>query len=133
MEELKNAWCSLLLDIPRKRIDLITKLRQKYRVFILSNTSDIHIQVINEMIKTQFGFTDLKSLVEVAYYSYEMKMRKPDKEIYFTMLADADIKPSETLFLDDNFDNIEGAKKVGLQTILVDPVNNCITEYLKNA
>ena len=131
--ELEKAWCAILLDIPQKRIDLIDELRKKYRVFILSNTSDIHIQVINNTIKNQFGQSDLKALVEKAYYSYEMKMRKPGKEIYQTMLHDADILASETLFLDDNLDNIEGAKKCGIHTILVDPQNSCMTEYLKDA
>jgi putative hydrolase of the HAD superfamily len=132
-KELEKAWCGLLLDIPQRRIDLIDELRKKYRVFILSNTSDIHIQVINGMIKNQFGRPDLESLVEKAYYSYQMKMRKPGKEIYQTMLSDAKILASETLFLDDNEDNIEGAKKCGIQTVLVDPNNSCMTEYLKNA
>lgn len=132
-EELIEAWCGLLLDIPQKRIDLIDTLRKKYSVFILSNTSDIHIQVINKMIQDQFGRPDLKALVEKAYYSYEMKMRKPNKEIYLTMLSDAGIKAKETLFLDDNRENIEGAKKLGIHTILVDPIESCMTEYLKNA
>ena len=122
IEVLKEAWCAILMDIPQRRIDLIDDLRKKYRVFILSNTNDIHIQVINGMIKTQYGRPDLRSLVEKAYYSYEMKMRKPDKEIYLTMLADAGMNASETLFLDDNEENIEGAEKQGIQTILVDPL-----------
>ena len=133
IEVLKEAWCAILMDIPQRRIDLIDDLRKKYRVFILSNTNDIHIQVINGMIKTQYGRPDLRSLVEKAYYSYEMKMRKPDKEIYLTMLADAGMNARETLFLDDNEENIEGAKKQGIQTILVDPINSCMTEYLKDA
>ena len=133
MEELKRAWCAILLDIPQRRIDMIDALRKKYRIFILSNSSGIHIQVINGTLKTEFNKTDLRSIVEKAYYSYEMKVRKPDKEIYLTMLEDAGMIASETLFLDDNVDNIEGAKKQGIQTILVDPVNSCMTEYLKDA
>jgi putative hydrolase of the HAD superfamily len=132
-KDLEKAWCAILLDIPQRRIDMINELRGKYRVFILSNTSDIHIQVINGMMKKQFDRADLKSLVEKAYYSYEMKMRKPGEAIYLKMLEGAQMSASETLFLDDNEDNIEGAKKLGIQTILVDPINSCMTEYLKDA
>ncbi len=133
LEQLKEAWCAILMDIPQRRIDMIDNLRNKYRVFILSNTNNIHIQVINGTLKAQFNKPDLRSIVEKAFYSYEMKTRKPEKEIYLTMLADAGITASETLFLDDVVENIEASKKQGIQTILVDPINSCMTEYLKNA
>ena len=131
--KLIEAWHGLLLDIPKKRIEMIDYLKENYNLYILSNTNDLHIQEINERIKEEFGREDLRSLVHKAYYSYEMKMRKPNKEIYMTMLADGNMRADETLFLDDNEDNIEGAKKMGIQTILVDPDNSCMTEYLKDA
>jgi putative hydrolase of the HAD superfamily len=42
-------------------------------------------------------------------------MRKPDVEIYNFVINENKLIPEKTLFVDDNFDNIEGAKKTGLQ------------------
>ena len=74
----------------------------------------------------------MKDLCEKAYYSFDIAMRKPSVEIYEYVLKDSDLKASETLFLDDNYDNIVGANQVGIQTIHVQkPIS--ILEYLKNA
>jgi putative hydrolase of the HAD superfamily len=54
------------------------------------------------------------------YLSYEMKMAKPDVEIFEAVLQDAYLKPEECLFLDDGIKNIETASRLGIQTYLVD-------------
>lgn len=130
-DEVIKAWNALLLDIPVQRIQRIKELSKKYRLFILSNTSDLHILDVNRILKASNGIADLKELVEVAYYSYEMELRKPGRDIYHQVLIDSGLKASETLFLDDNEDNIIGAKKVGLHTIHVTDLDLC--DYLKEA
>jgi putative hydrolase of the HAD superfamily len=42
-------------------------------------------------------------------------MRKPDEEIYKFIIQENNLNPETTLFVDDNFDNIKSAEKVGLQ------------------
>ncbi len=131
-EEILTRWSALLLDIPKERIDLIQKLQSKYRIFILSNTSHPHIIDVNKILYKSSGVEDLKNLCEKAYYSYDLGLRKPDREIYTYVLEDSHLKPKETLFLDDNYDNIVAAKKVGIQTIHVQkPIS--ILEYLQDA
>ena len=130
-EKIISAWNALLLDIPRKRIERIKELSKKYRLFILSNTSDLHILDVNRILKESNGVSDLKELVEVAYYSYEMELRKPGQEIYNSVLEQSNLKASETVFLDDNYDNIVGANAVGLHTIHVTDLDMC--DYLKEA
>lgn len=120
-----------MLDIPQNRIDKLRELRKKYRLFILSNTSDLHILDVNRILKESTGVDDLKELVEVAYYSYEMELRKPGVAIYNRVLEESNLIASETLFLDDNLDNVLGADKVGLNTIHVTDKDMC--EYLEKA
>ena len=50
------------------------------------------------------------------YLSYQMKMVKPDTEIFRAVLADADIRPEETLFLDDSETNCQSAQALGIHT-----------------
>ena len=61
---------------------------------------------------------NLDQLVKKAYYSHEMDSRKPEKEIYLKMIADAGIRAEESLFIDDRQDNLDTAAEVGLQTML---------------
>lgn len=56
------------------------------------------------------------------FYSQELGLRKPAPEAFEKVLDQAGIKAEETLFIDDNADNIQGAASVGLHTYhLVSP------------
>jgi len=45
-EEFDSAWNAMLLDLPKKRLDFIKSLRGKYKVFLFSNTNDIHLKEV---------------------------------------------------------------------------------------
>ncbi len=129
--EVDTAWNSLLLDIPVERIELIKALSQNYRLFLLSNTSSIHIEAVNQILHKASGVEQLGDLFEKLFLSYEMGVMKPHPEIYQRVLDEADIKAEETLFLDDNADNIRAAGALGIQTIHVQkPLS--ILDYLKD-
>jgi glucose-1-phosphatase len=55
-----------------------------------------------------------------SYYSHLMRKRKPEPEIFLQVLHENDLDPAETIFLDDNADNIAGAKAVGINAVFVD-------------
>jgi HAD superfamily hydrolase (TIGR01509 family) len=48
-----------------------------------------------------------------------MKKRKPNADIFEQVLSENSLLAHETLFLDDNLPNIEGAKQLGIQTVHV--------------
>lgn len=130
-EIIDTAWNSLLLDIPPARIGLIKALSKNYRLFLLSNTSSIHIKQVNKILHAASGVEKLDDLFEKVYVSYEMGLMKPNPEIYLQVLRESDLAAEETLFLDDNADNIAAASKLGIDTILVQkPVT--ILDYLKD-
>ncbi|GLU54642.1 HAD family hydrolase [Dyadobacter frigoris] len=130
-EIIDTAWNSLLLDIPPSRIELIKELGKNYRLFLLSNTSSIHIKEVNKILHAASGIEKLDDLFEKVYLSYEMGKMKPDPAIYLQVLEESDLVAEETLFLDDNPDNITAASKLGIDTILVQkPVT--ILDYLKD-
>lgn len=118
-EEIDKAWGAMLLDFPKERIELLKKLGKKYRLFLLSNTNEIHFHQYNRDLVNQFGF-DLNSLFEKAYYSFELGMRKPDAEIFEYVLNDAGLNPFETVFIDDLDKNIDVAGRMGINTIWLD-------------
>jgi len=130
-EMIDVAWNSLLLDLPPERVELLKKLRENYRLFLLSNTSSIHITQVNKILEATTGIEKLDDLFEKVYYSYDMGLMKPDPAIYLQVLKEQGLEAEETLFLDDNADNIAAASKLGIDTIHVQkPVT--ILDYLKD-
>ena len=131
-DQIDDAWNALLLDIPQERIDLILKLKNKYRLFILSNTNAIHIKGVNTILNKTTGIPNLDNIFEKVYYSHEVLLRKPDVAIYEYLLRDKDLKASETIFLDDNLDNIKASERVGITSLWVNhPLT--ILDLLKDA
>lgn len=129
-EVIDTAWNTVLLDLPVERIERIKELRTKYRLFLLSNTSPIHIQKVNQILQ-ELGQSTLEQLFERVFYSYEVKLVKPSHDIYHYVLDQAGLVAKETAFLDDNAANIQGAKEVGIQAVLVQkPLT--ILDYLQD-
>ncbi len=113
-EEVLEAWNGVLLDFPMYRLEFLEKLSKKYQLFLLSNTDSIHINHFKEKNGDEFYYR-FYNCFEKVYFSYDLGMRKPDEEIYNFVIKENNLNPKSTLFVDDNFDNIEGAKKTGLQ------------------
>lgn len=130
-EMIDTAWNSLLLDIPSERIELLKKLKAHYKLFLLSNTSSIHITQVNKILEAATGIKKLDDLFDKVYLSYEMGLMKPAAEIYQQVLDQEGLVAEETLFLDDNLANIEGAAALGIATIHVRKPTT-ILEYLED-
>ncbi|MBK8557145.1 MAG: hypothetical protein IPL65_15860 [Lewinellaceae bacterium] len=98
-QEVIGAWNAIFIDMPKARFDMLLALRQRYRVFLLSNINAIHEQWIAEYMETHHGIHDFEQrYFDGVYYSHLIRMRKPDAEIYSYMLADADILPEASIF-----------------------------------
>jgi glucose-1-phosphatase len=134
VRQLKEAWNAMLLQIPAKRFEMLARLKERYNVFLLSNTNETHVNWVDGYLQTVYKFT-IKDFDEryfhKPYYSHLIHLRKPNTNIYEYVLADAQLKAEESLFIDDSFHNIEGAKKVGLQTYL-HPIGVEIVDILKD-
>lgn len=115
--QIIKAWNAMLLHIPEERIKLLEKLKRENRLFVLSNTNELHINQFNSMIP---GYSNLTELFEKVYYSNEIGYRKPTKEAFNVVIKEVSIDPSETLFIDDNIENIKAASEMNFQTLLVE-------------
>lgn len=116
-ERIDDAWNSMLVRVPEARLTLLKELKNQYHVIILSNTNSIHVRHINQVILPQAGAYSLEPFVHRVYFSHELKMRKPDAEIYQHVLSAGSLQPEETVFLDDNGDNIVAAEKLGINIV----------------
>ncbi len=113
-KELDRAWCAMILDVPVKRVKMLQQLNENYKVYLFSNTNQIHIDKLHKDFYQQYQF-EFPSLFEKCFYSHEIHEYKPDLSSYLKVIELAGINPEETLFIDDLEENIEGAKKAGLK------------------
>lgn len=116
-EQIIKAWNAMILDIPTYRFRLIEKLREHYKVYLLSNTNSIHIKEIKEYIRQYHPNEDWHNTFDKMFLSYEIGLRKPDAAIYEHVLNEVNLKPEETIFVDDSRANIKGAEKLGINCI----------------
>ncbi|RQO70262.1 HAD family phosphatase [Pedobacter sp. KBW06] len=118
-EQIDAAWNSLLIGVPPNVHEVLLKVKEKYRTFLLSNNNEIHYNWIVDYLKREFDMPDNSSLFERAYYSQQMFLRKPHVEIFEQVLAENKLDPEETLFIDDSPQHLVGAKQAGMQTLLM--------------
>lgn len=99
--------------------DYLLELKERgYRLFGLSNWGTTVLQVIEKY--------PIFQLLEGSVISYQLKITKPDAAIYQALLEKYDLKAEECVFADDKQENVEGAKRVGMQGILfVDKEQYC--------
>jgi len=127
--QIDDAWNAIILDIPVERVRMLEKIRHNYRTFLLSNTNQIHFDFYNAYFANTFGYQGLASLFEKAYFSHEMKVRKPDPEIYRMVLSDAGLLPEETLFIDDMEINIHAATALGIRGYFLKEGEDMVTLF----
>ncbi|SNS01193.1 MULTISPECIES: HAD family hydrolase [Hymenobacter] len=122
-EELDAAWNAMLLDVPAERLALIAELRaQGYQTALLSNTNQIHIDAINAVLKTEYGFAHgIADALDRVFYSQQVGLRKPGEEIFRHALQEMNWKAEETLFIEDSPQHIETARRLGLHTLFLAP------------
>lgn len=126
-EDIDRAWNSILGEIPAARIELLRRLKDRYRLFLLSNTNEIHYDAYSAYVQSTFG-ARLEDFFEKAYYSHQMGLRKPDERIFMRVVEENGIDPAETLFVDDYLENVRAAKKAGLMGFHLDDGKD-ITEF----
>lgn len=123
-EQIRRAWNALMLDFPQERLDWLERIRDKYRIYLFSNTNSIHYDAFTEILARENHCTDFDSYFIKAYYSHTLGLRKPYVESYQQILSEQQLDPAETLFIDDTAKNLVGASQAGLQTLhLVAPAN----------
>lgn len=128
--EILRIWNAMLVGIPAHRLKFLAKLREQYRVFLLSNTNSIHLKAIYRYLEQEHQIYDFDTrFFDRAWYSHEIKLRKPDPAIYQYILNAAKIKPEETLFIDDNPDNVVEARRAGIVGIVHDPSDDIVAVF----
>jgi len=93
-----------------KMFHLATSLKKNsYKTGLLSNT---------EAPAVEWFYEHHYQMFDVLIFSCNEKTIKPERKIYEVTLTKLGTKPSETVFIDNRRDYIQGAREVGIKAIL---------------
>lgn len=122
--KIVNAWNAMLGDIHAENIKAVQKLKELgYNVYLLSNTNDIHIQVAFDRWN-KLALIEADELFDKIYLSQEIGLRKPNKEVFEYVLHDISVDPKEVLFIDDSIQHLRTAETLGINTFLLNKIDD---------
>jgi FMN phosphatase YigB (HAD superfamily) len=128
--DIVNAWNYILKDFPFYRFEFIQSLSRtkRFKLILLSNTNELHIDWIKNKVDY---FEEFKTCFDQFYLSHEIRMRKPDTEIFDFVLRDNQLTPNNCLFIDDTAENTKTASKLGIHTWNIDETREDIVDLFK--
>ena len=115
-QKFDSIWNAMLLDIPRERIEAIEQIKKHYRIFLMSNTNEIHYDLYIRDLQLRFGYNEFDKLFHKSYFSFAEHLEKPDPRFFELILDHEGLVPEETLFIDDTAANIKVARSLGIRT-----------------
>lgn len=110
IDVLENEWIQRYKLIPGTK-DIITTLKKKYPVYFLSDN-------VKERVEKIDAIYHLLSWFDGGVFSHDIGIRKPNPIIYQITLEKFEVKPEETIFIDDKEKNLVPARAMGIHTIL---------------
>jgi len=120
-EEFKEAWCGIFPTVT-PLANFASELVVQYNVYVFSNTDELHYPYVRKQ------FSELDFIGEHEMLSYELGAIKPDKVAFLKAIALYNLNPADCLFIDDNIDNVEAAKRFGMDALLCTNPDSCISE-----
>lgn len=113
-KQITDATNAMLITIPDVKKQKLMDLRKAgYRTFLLSNTIDLHWRYCKDELFPMDNFT-VDDYFEHTFTSQKMHMKKPDDEIFQTVIQETGIEPNETIFIDDLEVNCNAAERNGI-------------------
>lgn len=117
--QIRDSWNAMLLHYAKDNVALVRALKDRYNLYLFSNTNQIHYDWFSNLYQKEFNGAKLEELFKSVWYSHEKGVRKPAAEVFTYMLESERLNAAETLFIDDTIGNIQGAQAAGLQTHLL--------------
>lgn len=125
VEEVIWNWPSYI-DIYTEVFPVLSELKKKgHRIFVLSNTSKVFYDLLEEQL------SPLKELLDGFVLSCDIKAIKPDLVMFKEIIDKYQLDPTNCVFLDDIEDNTNAAQKLGIKAHQVKKRND-VVDILKS-
>lgn len=126
-EQFELGWNAIFIGARQPTVEMMQKLRNAgHRVVILSNTNLLHAKFWLE------EYESITAQADHVYLSHEMGMRKPELDIYRTVLQKEGFTAEQTVFFDDAEKNIIGANQLGIRSVLVKDSHTVLEFFQQN-
>jgi glucose-1-phosphatase len=102
--------------------DVLARVRAKYRVAFLSNSNEVHAEVIPRRYATLFEKDDR------FVFSYRFRVAKPDPEMFHRALEVAGTTAPQSVLIDDLLENVIAARGVGMRAYQFENVPKLLNE-----
>lgn len=113
IHELVWNWFNYV-DLYDEVYELIKQLKKKnFQIYVLSNTSSIFHILLDSVI------SKVSSVLDGYVISCEVKMMKPQKEIYLSLVNKYQLDIKDCIFLDDLEENVEAARTLGIKAFQI--------------
>ena len=111
LRELQATWADFF-DGPIPGIeDVLERVRKKHRIAFLSNSNEVHSELIPRTFASLFEKDDR------FIFSHRFKVAKPDPEIFRRAVEVVGALPAQCVFIDDLLENVIAARSVGMKAV----------------
>ena len=110
--EFTSIWNGIFGSNPRMERSILA-LKDRFPLFLLSNTSDLHLAYLMQNYSVLQHFAD-------GVFSFRARCAKPDRKIFETAIQQFGLQPEHTIYVDDLAPNVRSALDIGLKAIRYD-------------
>jgi HAD superfamily hydrolase (TIGR01509 family) len=111
LDDFRSRNYATIFSLYEGAVRVLPILKRKYTLALVSNCSIGMRDVIRSL--------GISSFFKGVILSYEVGVRKPDRRIYIWALQSINLAPNDCVFVSDEISDLEGAREVGLKTLLV--------------
>jgi HAD superfamily hydrolase (TIGR01509 family) len=111
LRDFQTVWSDFFDGVVPGVEGLLERVRKKYRVAFLSNSNEVHAEVIPKQFAALFSNEDR------FIFSHRFKVAKPDPEIFHRSLELMGAKPENVVFIDDLLENVLAARAMGIRSM----------------
>lgn len=112
LSTFKREFAGIIGPIKSDCLKILDLLRKYGSLAMLSNTNAVHVEILRNSSGVFAPFQHL-------FFSYEMGMVKPDREIYEAVCERLQTEPGQIYFFDDSSENVEAASALGINSYVV--------------
>lgn len=117
--DIFECWNTVVSSFPHHHAELLNRLSKRYKLFLLSNSDVVNAKFFHDYINLRAGADFLERTFSGVFFSCDLRLRKPDPDVFRKVACTAGINLADTVFIDDCRGHVESATGIGLKSVLL--------------
>jgi len=126
-EELAEGWASIFTGEILGMRSLLQRLASQVPLYVFTNTNECHEEVWRRIYAETLG------CFQKIFTSHAIGMREPEPAAFAKIAAAIGVRPNQVLFFEDLYENVEGARAIGMEARLVrsiEDIEQAVVEWV---